>query len=943
MTTTPTPISSPRRAMALPAVLLLVFVGLGIALGIHNYSTETYRRTARGTYATLSEVLAESAAEEAWYTLQRDVNTPGTELYRLFRDEKSFADFAVDLPVLKAKLADPQFAGYLTDRYDAASSFQALISMKWNNPYGNKMPGVSADGEFDALTPWERVGTVTIRGAAQASARAEGLANFRRMVVTRPFRLNKVTPPVPFDRSGLVILYPEHMTDVVVAGVLDQATTYAVSNAGKARLTPLLEQSDQLVQQATSRTKQFNDLYKGAASPPFGDHLTPPPRWLQKIIDQLGGITSAATRLDLQGSGRRPFLFNDEVMVARSTMANGGLGNLAEFNYEKKIREGVKPLNDLLGALQKIADLNNGILQVLSPVHRAVPYGAALNALVAPMYAIVPELVGSVRDICEGLHEKLMDPVLELLVGIGQVIAIAQKIIIEVPLMGQQAFAGFANQIAAAGSDENGVKPQVGQTLDLNNMALQGLPTNTSAMGFGLNMPLPNYSNIQQVNEMGGIDAGELVRAAGEGVLSLLMDMVTKELVTFITEQIALLGAKIAISVPATAAACAGPQAIVLCVPAKTALAIAFDAISRAVIREITQKLNRIASFKADAFGKIVQTLTRQVPVFKGILQDLELEKLLGGILTAAYEKRDISVEVDAWMEKLATTFAQKTQEAVTGGLDQMGGVLKGYVLRHRFRNLVEFDGSGAMGGGFAPNAGGGMFQAAGGGGTADGLNSWRNAFDRVYKESLWRKKATWIIKNKNEWDALISRYFEGVYLRGKDPSGDGTNRWRDDSYGPNTGYGLSGVVFYDGTEDLTLNFTGARDFIGKATLYVPRAKVIVEGCKMRDINTDALTVICAKPVKLPPTDVQISVHAIGSGDDCQVEMSSGTNITGSLILKRYTVRDQDNPKASLNGQLSYNENLNGLGNDTDWGIKASHLFVSISPYVTSRDMETQP
>src|SRR5687767_12778148 len=127
MTTTPSPVRSPRRAMALPVVLLLVFVGLGVALGIHNFSTETYRRTARGTYATMSEVLAESAAEEAWYLVQKDVNTPGTELYRLFRDENGFENFAIPLPTLSSKIRDPQFGTYLTDRFEP-SSFQASVS-----------------------------------------------------------------------------------------------------------------------------------------------------------------------------------------------------------------------------------------------------------------------------------------------------------------------------------------------------------------------------------------------------------------------------------------------------------------------------------------------------------------------------------------------------------------------------------------------------------------------------------------------------------------------------------------------------------------------------------------------------------------------------------------------------------------------------------------------
>lgn len=940
-----TPISrQSRRAMALPAVLVLVFVGLGIALAIRQFSSETYRRTSRGTYATMSEVLAESAAEEAWYTLQRDVNVPGTSLFAKFRSDNDSWTETVALPTLKAKLADPQFGGYLTDRFDANSSFTATISMKWTNPYGNKMPGISAKGEFDAQATHERVGLVTITGSAQASARAEGLANFRRMVIKRPFRITKVSPPAPFDRSGLIILYPEHVTDVQVAGLLDEPTRSALANGGKSRLTPLLEKSNRLINEARNTAKSFNDAYKLAVKPPFGSHMVKPPPWLQKLIDQAGGLINDAAKVDLMGQGRRPFLFNDQVMIARSTMEGGKLGKLSEFNYGRNMREKLGPLNSMIDGIQKVAAINNKIVEILSPIHVAVPYGPALQAMVAPLYAIVPELVGTVKDICIKLHENLLDPVLEICVGVGQVLAIVEKIVVEVPMMGQQAFAGFANQIANAAGDQ--IQSQIGNNLDLNNINLQGLPTNTPAMAFSLDMPLPNYGAPAE-NKSAPFDAGDIIASAGEGVMQLLLQMVEREVTSFITSQLAALTAKITVATTVTAAACAGPQAIVTCAPAKAALALAFELIQQTVMKEVEQKLRRIGSMKGNMAAGIVTPIMRCFPVFKGgsILGELQLEDLLSKLLKAAWEKEDISEEVEAWLNNLLQTMTSKAQQLATSGFDDLGGVVKGYVMRHRFRNLIEFDGSGSMGngmGGVLPS-GGGMFAAYAAGPSNDGMNLWRDAFDRVYRESTWAKKATWKITKRDEWDALLSRYFEGKYLTGKDPSGDGTAAWRDDSYGPNTGYGISGIVYYTGTEELRLDFQGSRNFIGKCVIYAPNAPVNVVACKLRDVKKDCLTVICGKPVTLPPTDVEISVHCIGnSNEDCQLRLSDSTKILGSVVLKRYSSQNEDNDQVSLKGDLTYNERLNGMG--ADFGdVAANHLFVSVSPYVMSREMETQP
>jgi hypothetical protein len=512
MTDLKMPVRSPRRAIALPAVLLLVFVGLGIALAIHRYSTETYRRTSRGIYATMSEVMAESAAEEAWYLVQKDVNDHTSTLYKEFRKDDGFENLEITLKTLPQKLSDPQFGGYVSERYDA-SGIKAFVSLQWGSPYGNAVQGIGGDGEFDSQAPWERFGTITIIGQAQARSRIEGLANFRRMIVKRGLRILKPTPPVPFDRSGLIVLYPSHMTDVVVAGAIsDLPTTFDELRGGRNEINPMLNRANTLIGDASKHAKEFNDAYKGALDG-FGNHVTPPPQWLQKIIDELNGkLVSAGTLIDVNGSGRRPFMNADSVIVARTTMANGSLGDLKDFNYSQNIKDELGPLNDVLGAISEIQKINVTIIKALEYPHKLVPYGTGLGVITGIMVPIIPECIPSVRSICEGLHDNLMDPVLEICCGVGQVLALVQKVLIEVPMMGQQAFAGFQQQIAGAAT--GGIQTQIGN-LNLNNDALQGLPTNTSAMGFSLSMPLPNYTTGDESKQQVGFDSASLAKEAG--------------------------------------------------------------------------------------------------------------------------------------------------------------------------------------------------------------------------------------------------------------------------------------------------------------------------------------------------------------------------------------------------------------------------------------------
>jgi hypothetical protein len=431
-------------------------------------------------------------------------------------------------------------------------------------------------------------------------------------------------------------------------------------------------------------------------------------------------------------------------------------------------------------------------------------------------------------------------------------------------------------------------------------------------------------------------DFSDLARDAGEAVVNQLFDIVKREVVNFVMEQVGKLIAQVAISLPVTTAACAGPQAIFTCIPAKAAMALAFSAITRVIMREVNRQMNRIGSFKGEAMNVLVGKIVGMIPIFKEneILKMLRFQNMLGGIIEAAWEKRDVSATViEPWLKSLTQTFAQKLTEAATTGLDRHGGVLKGYVMRHRFRNLVEFDGNvGASKSAFR--------SAAKAADAPDGLNNWRSAFDRVYKENRWRAKATWIVKSPDEFEGLRSRYFDGAFLGApKDKSGDGTAAWRPDSYKVNTGdYGFNGVIFYEGNQDLTLDWPS---FYGKCIIYAPNANLIIAHCKMRDRTKDVLTVISGKNIKLPGEDVEISAHAVGN--DSKIEMETSTKVFGSLVFKRYTVTDQSQPKASLKGELTYNEALDGKGGSAVDGTEETHLFVTISPYIIEKEVSLVP
>lgn len=938
-----------RKAIAIPIVLLLVSVGLVIALGVYNYSRESYRRAARGAYGTMSEVLAESAAEECWFIVQRDANNPsavtrinGETLYNLFRGSVNF-EGPLPLPLLSSQYKKKELDGYLAERYQD-TSFSSTVKVQFENPYKpGIVPNVGTDGVVDALAPHERIGRLTITGIATPTARHEGLTNYRKVVIHRAFRTVKITPPMPFDRSGLIIVYPEYMTNTnVVAGLLDDAGTLfqtALTGSKSDLENSLLGPINEVITRTRDQVNAFMEAYKRATSPPFGGHLVPPPKWLQNIIDKLGGVVSKRTQIDLVGqNGVKPFLPTDAVFVARNTIPGGKLGDLDDFNYEKKMRDKLGPIKGIAEKIQVLIDIDTQVIRFLAPIHQVIPYGASLEALRAAATIACLTCGQAVYQVCSDAHEKVLDPILSIANGVGQALALIQKIVLEIPTMGQQAFAGFIGQIQNLATGVIGQK--IPSQLNLDSAALLGLPVENPAVALAYAMPLPNYtlgSDFKTVSRTSNFAA--TAGAAGEKFLTELLNYAKGQAIRFIQQKVAELLVEVPVLSAKVSAACASTVGVG-CAAAQAAATVVITTITKVVQQELDKQLNQIGTMKGESVASLVGGLIEQLPFLQRneILQELKLGQLCTQLINAAINKQDPTQVVEQWLLQLEAAFVARLQEATNKEIDRYGGVLKGYVLRHRFRNLVEF----------TPAVVGrtqGLNKEAASGASA--LDAWRSAFDRVYKERYWKAKATWTLSSQKDWDGLVFRYFDGLYKKELDSSGQGSSPgvWEEtSSYKQNIDYGLNGVVFYGGTEDLKIAFPTAsgKKFVGKLILYAPNASIVVERCVMNKADQDTLTVISGKDVSLPSGEVQISIHAVGN--DSRVHLSGDTKLFGSIVLKRYRTSDQtDNGgKNALCGDLTYNERLNGAGSGPT-GVKTSHLFVTLSPYVLSKEVRLTP
>ena len=913
-----------RPGIAIPMVLLLVSVALVIALQLYNFSKESYQRAARGTYGTLSEILAESVHEEALWRIQKDVNETGSALYQKLRQGDAF-DMAIPIEKMRSHIRDPRFDGWLANRYNDAS-FTANLKVQFKNPYGNKLPGAdAATGIIDNVAKTERMGVMTITAEVRPTTAIEGLRNFRRFRTQRAFRLVLTTPPPPFDQQ-FIVLYPEHVTNSESrhAGLLDDmggpewTQGLNAANQAKTRLeTDLLSPLNDKVGQISGAADSFRKAMDTARGG-FGDHLGPPPDWIKEIQDKLKGFVSQATRVDLEGKdGRRSFLHQDSVWISKPGVAS--MGDMKLFNYENNLRNKLTPIKKAVDAVQEVINTNNKLLEVLAPVHAAVPYGAWLHGIEVSAAVVCGGCGVDFADMCRTIHEKILDPIIQISAGLGSVLVLVQKLLLEVPAMGQQVFAAFQAQVVSQANDAT-------KTLPLDDARLMGLPTDESGI-MARAKSLPNYGMGE---ELAGINQGSsfdnTIKEAAQTILDEAIRFVKDAVISEITKQVTKIIAEIAAAAVASALTFGiGGQVVGGLISAATSL----------VSGQMDRLASKVERTKRGLASFAVDLVTKNLPFLNEnpIIAKLKLGDLAGQIVNDSMAHRDVNPGIKTWLENLANSSLTEIQNAAGQAIpadklmatDALGGMVKGYMMRHRARNLVELDNNGAY-----------------------VLQFYRDAFYRVYKEKFWRAKANWILKTPAQWEGLQLRYIEGRWEGGdKDPSGEhpsnGSGYWKNDSsYKENEGYGLNGVIVYEGTQPLPINFPrGGKKFRGKLIIYAPNADIAVTDCQLESDTKHCLTVISGKNIILPPKAVSISVHAIG--DDSHVQMSESTVLTGSVVLKRYRYDDQTNPNAAFKGELRYNPKLEGTAPGERLGVKPSHLFVSISPFALSRDVELAP
>lgn len=919
------PLQFRRRGLALPIVLVLVGAALVITFFVHRYATDAYRRAYRGMYGTTAEILANSASEEAWYQIQRDINKPGTEIFRRFRPGAgglvSSAPLPVSVPLLKQRMLDGKFGGYFASRFDPDESITVTAGVTYKNPYPNQAGYADAGGFIGSTSRAERVGVIHVVAEVRPSVSSD-VGTYRKLTVEKAFRVAQVTPPAPFGQGGLVVMYPEYITNKATAqadfaphnwqGELRDSVMGGKAILDQQFLGPVNDYVDRINQAGS----EFERYYGKVLSSRPGSHsVAPPPEWLRNIQRDIGGVLSQVTKIKKDFSpgqqGGRPMFFDDAVLFARPGLED--LGSLGNFNYQAKIQKTLEPIMELIGKIQGLVDLNNRILEVTSTIHALVPYSGLEAGIIRCAICSVSQIFGALfcngcgrdfMDFCEEIHEDMLDPVLRTLMGVGQALTLIQKVLMEVTVVGQNAFQVSMDQARA-------------QLPGIPQMDMTGLPAVPDFTDFGATPRLPQFAMEDGLETGPAGNVAQRMEQLGQAAMGELLDYLQDQIQRQIIQKVSQAAVMIV--------AAAGLNAI------PVGGWIASEA-AGVIIREVNRQIRRLSrtmmrTLKTKSQG-VAAFVTNELVAQLGFLQSnpvvaqLNLPGLISSVVMRTIENDDINGAVTDWLGQLQQKFTSEVTGAV--GTDLAGGVLKGFVMRHMWRNAVIFDPHGA-----------------------ELFNRMRGLFEPAYREEVWRKKATWVISKPVHFNQLCDRYLIGKYnsTRGTVPDdegsqgGSGQGIWNDQSYVPNTldsgAYGVNGVIFYTGTEDLVIKFPDPANqypaFRGKCVIYCTEADVRIDTCKLEDSRLDVLTVITKKDIHIESGGerAEISVHGVSS--ESKFHNPSKRGIFGNVVLKNLDVEENKSIEDSLQAEpMTYNPRLDAGSRDSP---KETHLFVSVSPY----------
>ncbi|MBI4867908.1 MAG: hypothetical protein HY816_13265 [Candidatus Wallbacteria bacterium] len=354
-----------RRGVAVILVVLIVIAAIITALQIYSFSRNVYRNTARSSFGTTAEYLAEAAVEEGFWLLQTECNKPGSELHRIFREQQSegVVPYAYQPDRLFARMQAPEsaetFKPYPIDRIE--TSMEIRFSRESVHP----------------MEPFERSGEVQLTAVVRPLW-GRGEETYRRVQARKPFRVQLITPPQTYDRRALTLYKPDY-----------------INGASKQALdTDIIEPTNK----AIDDTNTLNNGYETA------------------VNDRRTKVNSCSTckqtqkfmKMTISSGARIPAdFFKDESILIGNPDRNP-LEKLSDFNYESILRDMFPPLYQIYQTIYTVSNINLqvyrviGIVLIITDMLRYVPYvGQAMQAIHTALDAVATaqEMIGKITVI----------------------------------------------------------------------------------------------------------------------------------------------------------------------------------------------------------------------------------------------------------------------------------------------------------------------------------------------------------------------------------------------------------------------------------------------------------------------------------------------------------------------------------------------------------------
>ena len=375
-----------------------------MGFGLHLYSLSTRFQAARTSYSTASEYICEAICEEGFFLAQKSFNSP---------DEKIKSPSGKTLSVYES-IRNPQQGTFSIDfkpeRVIKHLQKEYYDEMAVNFPVdgikGNII--VMFDGPFSNLPNQrhEYSGTIIIESSV-APTWSSGNKAFRKMTVSRKFKVIAITPPHPFDKSALTIINPDY-----------------INGKSKQKMNKeIFEPVNKGIDEHNQLCKIYKKLYDQAnksctiCSQCSGSvqYVSGSPKFFTPTINNTAKIS--------------PDFFDDKSLIT-GNFNQDSFDKLVDFNYEDILFDLFPPLYKFFKSVITLSKLNATVLAITSTLLAIVPGQEIYTALESfPITAAIGAII-------EAIHTAL-EVIVPIQFIIGQITVIVQKIIMEGHIIGQ--------------------------------------------------------------------------------------------------------------------------------------------------------------------------------------------------------------------------------------------------------------------------------------------------------------------------------------------------------------------------------------------------------------------------------------------------------------------------------------------------------------------------